>query len=179
MLSRGVLNSIEKEVKLKEMGKFNFKDEQDFEKVRTDAEVFYTTINKVRCPYFKEEVFFNMEGFKHLKFKSDKVARPRLEQYARLKLLNFAPQVLSLSKTVQGIWKTKHFERTRVHSRTDTILRPVTYYEFIAVLENVRVKIIVKQIEGGQKFFWSIIPYWRIDSENSRRVLHSGNPEHD
>ena len=32
------------------MGKFNFKDEQDFEKVRADAETFYAAINKVRCP---------------------------------------------------------------------------------------------------------------------------------
>ena len=161
------------------MAKFNFKDEKDFEKVSADAEAFYTTIGKVRCPYFGEKIAFNTTGFKHLKFKSDKVARSRSEQYVRLKLLNLAPQVLTLSQTVQGIWKTKHFERIRVHSRTDTILKPVSYYEFIAVLENVRVKVIVKQVDGGQKFFWSIIPYWKIDSVNSRRILHGGELEHD
>lgn len=161
------------------MGRFNFKDEKDFEKVAVDAEVFYVAIGEVRCPYFGEKIAFNAAGFKHLKFKSDKVARPRPEQYARLKLLNLAPQVLSLSRTVQGIWETKHFERIRIHSRTDTILKPVSYYEFIAVLESVRVKVVIKQVDGGQKFFWSIIPYWKIDSVNSRRVLHSGNLEHD
>jgi len=66
-----------------------------------------------------------------------------------------------------------------MHSRTDTVLKPVSYYEFIAVLENVRVKVIVKQVDGGEKFFWSIIPYWKIDSVNSRRLLHSGDPESD
>ena len=161
------------------MGKFNFKDEQDFEKVRTDAETFYTSIGEIRCPYFGEKISFNVEGLKHLKFKSDKVARSHSEQYARLKLLSLAPQILSLSRTVQGIWHTKHFERIRIHSRTDIILKPVSFYEFIAVLENTRAKVIVKQIDGGQKFFWSIIPYWKIDSINSRRVLHSGDPEHD
>ena len=161
------------------MGKFNFKDEKDFEKVSTDVEAFYATIGEIRCPYFDEKIVFNAAGFKHLKFKSDTVARSRSEQYARLKLLTLAPQVLSLSRTVQGIWETKHFERVRVHSRTDTILKPVSYYEFIAVLENVRVKVVVKQVDGGQKFFWSIIPYWKIDSANSRRILHSGEPEHD
>ena len=160
------------------MGKFNF-NEKDFEKVSMDAEEFYVTIDEVHCLYFGEKIAFNAAGFKHLKFKSDKTARPRSEQYARLKLLALAPQVLLLSKTVQGIWKTKHFERIRIHSRTDTILKSVSYYEFIAVLENVRVKVIVKQIDEGERFFWSVIPYWKIDSVNSRRVLHSGNPEHD
>jgi len=161
------------------MGKFNYKDEQDFEKVRTDAEIFYAAIGEIRCPYFGENISFNAEGLKHLKFKSDKVARSHSEQYARLKLLTLAPQVLSLSRTVQGIWHTKHFERIRIHSRTDTILKPVSFYEFIAVLENIRVKVIAKQIDDGQKFFWSIIPYWKIDPANSRRMLHSGDPEHD
>jgi len=56
------------------MGKFNFKDKEDFEKVRIDAEAFYTTIDKVRCPYFEEYIAFNAKGLRHLKFKSDKQA---------------------------------------------------------------------------------------------------------
>src|SRR3989344_5088624 len=160
------------------MGKFNY-SEADFEEISKKAAGFYNTIGEVRCSYFGEKVVFNTVGLKHLKFKSDKAARPHSEQYARLKLITIAPQVLSLSRTVQGVWHTKHFERIRVHSRTDTILKSVSYYEFIAVLESVRVKVIVKQIDEGERFFWSIIPYWKIDSVNSRRVLHSGNPEHD
>lgn len=160
------------------MGKFNF-SESDFEEVNKKAETFYASIGEVCCPYFGEKIAFNMAGLKHLKFKSDKVARPRSEQYARLKLLTLASRVLFLSRTVQGISHTKHFERIRVHSRTDTILKQVSYYEFIAVLENVRVKVIVKQIDNGQKFFWSVIPYWKINLVNSRRVLHSGDPESD
>jgi len=161
------------------MGKFNFKDEQDFEKTRSGAEAFYATIGEIRCPYFGEKISFNSAGLKHLKFKSDQVARSRSEQYARLKLFVLAPQVLSLSRTVQGISHMKHFERIRIHSRTDTILKSVSHYEFIAVLENVRVKVIVKQIDDGQKFFWSVIPFWGIDKNNSKRILHSGDPERD
>jgi len=159
------------------VGKFNFKNEQDFNKVRLDAENFYTTIGEVFCPYFNENINFNVEGLKHLKFKSNKVARPHSEQYTRLKLLYLVPKIVSLSHTIQGIWHTKHFERIRVHSRTDTILKPVSFYEFIAVLENIRIKVIIKQINNGQKFFWSIIPYWKINPINSRRILHSGDPE--
>ena len=56
------------------------------------------------------------------------------------------------------------------------------YYEFIAVMEShgskVRFRIIVKQIEGAEKHFLSIIPHWGTD-ESGNRILHSGNPEED
>ncbi len=56
---------------------------------------------------------------------------------------------------------------------------PVSYYEFIAILKNVRVKVIVKQIDDNQKFFWSIIPFWGVNKETKRRKMHGGNPAED
>jgi hypothetical protein len=47
------------------------------------------------------------------------------------------------------------------------------------VLRDVRVKVIIKEIKGGQKHFWSIIPFWGIDKKTSQRVLYSGNPDKD
>ncbi len=40
------------------MGRFNFKDEEDFEKVKADAEAVYPTIGEIYCPYFKEKISF-------------------------------------------------------------------------------------------------------------------------
>jgi hypothetical protein len=161
------------------MGKFNFKNETDFEKVKADAEALYPTIGEVHCPYFKEKIAFNAKGWRHLKFKSNQVARSREDQYARLKLLHFAPIVLQESRTVQGIYETRKFEMQNTNSRWENVLKDVTYYEFIAVMENIRVKVIIKYIIGGQKYFWSIIPYWRIDTYNSRRILHNIDHEDD
>ena len=161
------------------MGKFNFKDEVDFEETKAKAEAFYTAIGSVHCPYFGEKIAFNVKGIKHLKFKSDEVARPREDQYSRLKLVHLAPEVLTLSRTVQGIWHTKRFEVQKTHSRWEKILKEVSYYEFIAVLDTVRVKVIVKEITGGEKHFWSVIPFWGINKEIRKRVLHSGDPEND
>ena len=97
----------------------------------------------------------------------------------RLKLLHLAPIVLRASATLQGIWETKTFERVRVHGRTDSILTNVEYYEFVAVIEKIRVKVIVKQVKDGQRFFWSIIPYWGVDKNTQKRKLYSGYPEED
>lgn len=160
------------------MGKFNL-NEDNFEEVKKNAEIFYESIGEIYCPYFKEKIAFNTKGLKHLKFKSNRQARSRNDQYARLRLLPIAPQILKASHTIQGIWKTKRFEMLKMNSRWEHIMREVIFYEFIAVLDSVRAKVIVKEVQGGEKHFWSVIPYWGIDKENSRRILYSGNPEHD
>jgi len=161
------------------MGKFNFKDDQDFQKTRTSAEDFYTTIDAIHCPYFGEKIAFNAKGLRHLKFKTDKQARPHKDQYSRLKLIKYAPEILELSKTVQGIWSVRRFEEQKTNNRWEWTMKDVVYYEFIAVLDSVRVKVIVKQVAGEGKYFWSVIPFWGIDKSVGRRVLHSGNLECD
>ena len=161
------------------MGRFNFKNEADFETTKSKAEEFYSNIGSVRCPYFNDNITFNAKGIRNLKFKSDEVARPREDQYSRLKLIYLAPEVLKLSRTVQGIWHTKRFEKQKTHSSWETVLKDISYYEFMAVLENVRIKVIIKEVFGGEKHFWSVIPFWGIDRSSSTRILHTGNPEND
>lgn len=161
------------------MGKFNFKDEEDFQKVKDEAEEFYKTIGDVYCPYFKEKIAFNAKGLRHLKFKSDKQARPIKDQYSRLRLVRLAPEVLKQSHTLQGIWQIRRFEEQKTNSRWERIMKDVKYYEFIAVINNVRVKVVVKEVLGGEKYFCSVIPFWGIDKVTSKRILHSGDPEND
>jgi hypothetical protein len=160
--------------------RFAYNDGADFDAVKEKAEALYETLSEVACPYFgNEKVAFNARGIRHLKFKADEKARPRQDQYARLKLLHLAPQVLKLSRTVQGIWQTKQFELEKTHSRWERILRDVCFYEFIAVLDDVRIKVIVKQVAGGERFFWSIIPFWKLEDGTYRRILHNIDAEYD
>ena len=149
----------------------------EFNLVKEEAENYYKTIGEIYCPYFSERISFGSQGLEHLKFKQRGKVRNEQDQYMRLKLIKLAPEVLSSSNTLQGIFETKKFERVRIHSRTDIILKPVTYYEFIAVIKRNRVKIIVKQIDSGQKFFWSIIPFWGMNVDTKTRLFHEGNPE--
>ena len=155
-----------------------FTNEQ-FEGMKTKGETFYKNLVEVYCPYFQEKIHFNARGLEHLKFKKKNFARSREDQYIRFKLLHLVPEVLKLSKTVQGISHTKSFEFIRSGARTEQKLLPVSYYEFIAVLKDVRVRIIVKQIEEAPKFFWSIIPFWKVNKQTMQRKMHSGNLEMD
>jgi len=160
------------------MGKFNF-NQADFQKVREEAEKFYAAIGEIYCPYFDEKIVFNAKGLRHLKFKSNEQARILRDQYARLKLIYFVPELLRRSNLVQGIWRTRLFEAQRTNGQWRRIMKDVIFFEFIAVIKNVRIKVIVKEVLGGEKHFWSVIPFWGIDKENQKRILHSGDPEDD
>lgn len=154
-------------------------ENNDFEKIKLNAELLYKTLDQVYCPFFKEKIMFNSLGLEHLKFKQPRKARLEQDQYMRFKLLNLAPMIIGKSGTVQGIWETKGFEQVRTNKRSEYVLKEVIYYEFIAVVKNSRAKILVKQIENGEKFFWSIVPFWKTDSRNKKRILHTGYPEQD
>ncbi|MFA6414450.1 MAG: hypothetical protein WC217_01760 [Candidatus Paceibacterota bacterium] len=153
--------------------------EQQFIEVKEKGEKLYKSLGEVACPYLKGKVSFGAQGLEHLKFKRRGKARLEKDQYMRFKLLQLAPEILKLSHTLQGVLETKKFERVRTNNRTETVLKLVTYYEFIAVMKRNRVRIIVKQIENGQKYFWSIVPFWGMNEETMTRILHDGTPEED
>ena len=142
------------------------------------AHELYQNLGEIRCPYFQANVHFNARGFEHLRRKSWNRGRDRRDQFMRLKHFARAPEILRLSRTVQGIERTHEWERRHKHGRWEKLLVPVTYYEFMAVIEERRFKVIVKQAADGQRIFWSLIPFWRQD-EQGRRQLHDGNPAQD
>ncbi len=151
--------------------------EEQFKDAKDRAESFYKQIVEVYCPYFQEKICFNAKGLEHLKFRKKNHARPKEDQYTRFKIISLAPRIIELSRTLQGILHTKNFESIRSHGRTDTMLKVVSYYEFIAVIDEKRVRVIVKQIEDGQKYFWSVIPFWKMDRLKRQRKMNSGNLE--
>jgi hypothetical protein len=156
----------------------DFTDEQ-FDTVKQSAEELYKILGEVYCPYLKEKVSFNAQGLEHLSFKKRNVMRPIRDQFMRFKLFHFAPQILTLSHTLQGVSRRMNFEWMRINSRNECVLKPVLYYEFIAVLEEKRMRIVVKQIEASQKLFWSIIPFWTRGKLMDTRTLSYGDPELD
>ncbi len=158
---------------------------EKFNEIKHQAEDFYNKIETVCCPYFNnEKIHFNTKGWDHLIFKGWNRTRLVTDQFSRFRHIKLAPEVISHSKTVQGIWTTKKFERVKKKDGTwHQILKLTSYYEFIAVMDShgskIRVKVIVKQVDGGEKFFLSIIPFWGVDKNTGERILHSGNPEND
>ena len=157
-------------------------DPVKFAEVRKRAEEEYSAISKVRCPYLNMEVSFSREGFEHLLFKSWNRTRSMVEQYIRLKLIRLAPQVVQKSHTLQEYKEQKLMVRQKLKSGWGSRMRLVRYYVFVAIINEARIKVIVKEIEGGKPFFYSLYPSWKIEVDvngQKRKKFFSGNPETD
>lgn len=158
------------------MAKVEFTN-KEFAELKFKVEEEYKRLGKVQCPYLECEVVFNAKGIEHLKMKRWNHARPKKDQYTRLKLLHLAPEILKKSHTLQGVDEGKKFERIKINSRWEEKLMDVSYYEFIGVIKNCRLRIIVKQVGSSKPFFWSIVPYWRQGAY--RKKMFEGDPESD
>jgi hypothetical protein len=171
--------------RVKNRKKNNLKfDSERFEKIKKDAELNYRSINSVVCPFLKRKINFNVKGLDHIKFKSWNKTRLQSDQYYRLKFLKLAPIILEKTGTLQEYNETNSFERKKLRSNWSRKMVPVKYYGFIAILKyKIKVKVIVKEFEGGEPYFWSIIPFWKNkkDEINNiiKKVFHDGDLEND
>lgn len=157
-------------------------DDANFERVKEEAEEVYRSIGSVVCPYFgeAEPISFNEKGIRHTKFKKDKVARMRADQFIRLKNIHLVQRILEKSRTLQEYNEKKVFEEVKASGRREKKLLTARYYGFIAIVNDSgrqkRLRIVVKQVEGGQKYFWSIIPFWK---SNKELKMYAGDMEED
>ncbi len=158
--------------------------EEKFEKVKKEAKEYYDSLDSVQCPFLKRYVQFNQYGFGHILSKSWNCGRSREEQYIRLRLLQKVVDVIKLSHTLQEYDERKMMIRQKVNARWEKRPKTVKYYVFIAIIVSlgVRFKVVVKEIEGGLPFFWSIYPSWKkeIDSNGAvKKIFYAGNLEED
>jgi hypothetical protein len=156
-------------------------DSEKLEKLKVDARQKYDAIGNVHCPYLKCEVAFNSKGIEHLIFKEKGKSRSPKEQYLRFKLLPLAEHIIKNSNTLQEYQEKGRFERQKINSRWENRLTTVIYYGFVAIVNGARIKIIVKEIKGGNKYFYSIIPFWKSNKKElgNKKILHAGDMEND
>ena len=95
-------------------------------------------------------------------------------------MIKLAPLIIKKSFTLQEFFETKSFERIRSNTRWEKKLVIVRYYGFVAIVNKSRIKIIVKEVDGGVRFFWSIIPFWKMSrskQESNKKIFHEGDLE--
>jgi len=65
------------------------------------------------------------------------------------------------------------FENVKSGSRWSQTLSSVRYFEFVALIDGYRIKIVLKQVNEGPIFFLSVIPAWRknLDSDEEPLIL--------
>ena len=147
------------------------------DKIKKQTEENYKKIGSIPSPYLGKDVAFNAKGLEHIKFKGRNKARSNEDQYIRLKCLPLAKKIVKASHTLQGHQERNEMVKVKRGKWTHE-MKVVNYFEFVAIVGDVRVRVIVKKIEGGELHFWSIIPFWKMDI-NGKRLVHNGNPSED
>ncbi len=104
-------------------------------------------IGSVSCPAFGDElVFFNKHGFIHLIRKEGK-RRSLNQQVRRLGLFDRAAPILS---------SAKEFSRYEIR---DDMTSKAYFWTFLGKDEFSGIKVVVRQLEGGRKHFFSIMDH--------------------
>ncbi len=157
-------------------------DLSNYEKLKADAERYYSSVGRVFSPALNQEIQFSAEGFNHIIFKGSRSERERPSQMLRFKLLSLAVKLIKLSTTHQEFEETlKEFEVMSFKQKTRKI-KPVRYWGVIAIIEGRKIKVILRKVgDNGGIHFWSIVPAWVTNKYRDTRFFTTmkGNPEED
>jgi len=104
----------------------------------------YKDIRYIECPAFSnEKIYFNKHGFNHL-IRKGFIPRTKEEQIKRLSLLPLSKAIIINSKKY-----SRYLKKEDKH--------PIAYFwSLISNNSNVSVTVIVRQLDGGYKHFYSI-----------------------
>lgn len=118
--------------------------------LKEKAKKFFQENNKTKCPAFPDEkIYFNAKGLQHLFYKGSRSKRDLKRIAKNIELL---PRVVHLLKLMP---LPQEEDSYRIHGKR------YKFWAFEGVVENRRIKVVVRQIGTGRKHFYSVIPAWR------------------
>lgn len=157
-------------------------DIPNYDQLRAEAIQWYSRIGRIPSPVFNNEpVFFTSEGFNHLIYKNARSERNKEEQVARFKLLGNAVKLVRITTTFQEFDESIKQVTVKRFKRKITESKIVKHWGLIAIMGTWKIRVIIRQISGGQKHFWSVIPNWTTSQFRDIKYLTNmkGNPEED
>lgn len=116
----------------------------------------YKTWVPVYCVAIRDYVFFNMQGFNHLRFKIDNTPRNPKEAMYKLGLLPLVRPVIHAATVVDK------YERrvSPIGGSNKKVFKEMEYWavESIVGQRNARIRVILRKIIGGEHvYFWSVM----------------------
>lgn len=121
-------------------------------KFKDKIKKLFIEYKEIVCPAFPDEkIVFNAKGINHLIYKGNRSRREESRILANIRLLPRAVKILR----VMPLWQEENS-----YTKDDTLYK---FWCFEAVVDNRRIKVIVRQVGNGKKHFWSVIPAWRKD----------------
>jgi hypothetical protein len=145
---------------------------KELKKVKEVASILYKEKKEIHNPYFREKIVLNSKGFRHLQFKNENRVRSPEEQIKRFRLLRHVFFIIRNSKTLQEYFSENLFILVENNQKKEKILKKVSFWGFIAIIEKRKMKVIVRQVGNGKKHFWSVIPNWKTRKSKEGRITY-------
>jgi hypothetical protein len=140
-----------------------------YNKAKEKAKKIYSNIGTVKCPALGDEyVFFSSFGFNHL-VRKGRVPRTKNEQKRRFTLLPYVEKIVKNPKAVIIYRKETIKEKSNRHGEKILIESIAHFWALIEKIEDCEIKVVVRQLEGGNKHFFSVMG-------DSVKILKIKNP---
>ncbi len=152
--------------------------EPDYYQIRKDANEYFMNLKAIQCPALELEVHFNSRGFNHIIYKKGNIERPRFEQIPRFQILAMAVKIISKTTTFQEFEEIQKELISWNKGRKTLKTKTISYWGLIAIIENKKIKVILRKIGNGHLHFWSIIPYYSTSPQRDGKYMR-GDPEYD
>lgn len=135
-------------------------EDKNYVELKSNTLKYYSGLNPIRCPALNNIITFKSVGFNHIIYQKANHERDRESQMLRLKLLPLAVKLIGLSTTYQeyeSIIQKLSIQRHSVRTHQN---KEVIFWGLIAIIDNRKIKVILRKIGNGDIHFWSIIPSW-------------------
>ena len=157
-------------------------DLSNYEKLRDNAQNFYSNMGRIFSPALNQEIHFSAEGFNHVIFKKAHSERERSSQILRFKLLPLVLKLVKISTTHQEFEETiKEFEVKSYKKRVKKT-QSLKYWGIIAIIDSRKIKVIIRRVgDNGSMHFWSVVPAWTTNKYRDTKFFTTmkGNPDED
>ena len=146
--------------------------EPKYEQLKLKAKKAYSKIGQIHSPALSGEyVAFTSKGFTHLIRKGHN-PRPRSEQVRRFLLIPYAEQIIKNPKAtiLYRSSETKYYINR--HGQKILTSSIAHFWTFVESINGRRTKVVVRQLNQGQKHFFSIMG----DNQKRRSKTNKKSP---
>ncbi len=129
----------------------------EYKQLKLKAKKHYAKIGRIPSPALSNEyVAFTSKGFTHL-VRKGRNPRPRNEQIRRFALLPHAETIIKNPEAVIIYRTTETKYWTNRYGQKVLITSTAHFWTFVEIREGKEIKVVVRQLNLGQKHFFSIM----------------------
>ena len=148
--------------------------EAEFKKIKQTTNQEYLSVGFIYNTALKSKIFFNSNGWHHLRYDNNRSERSRLVQLNKFRFLKDAIATIKKSTTIQ---EYRRSEVTNWRLKKESTIEWFAFWSIISFIKKTRIRVIVRRVGGlnGQYHFWSVMPFWSL--KHGERKIGSANLE--